>query len=668
MTSRTLNRIAFAVICVPAIWQIGLLAYTIARRVAYPFDLEWMEGGLLDHAARLQEGSGLYTPPSVEFISYLYTPLYPALLAILGEVFGLGYTLGRVLSVLSLIVCAIVVVCATQAPRQSWSIRGAFSGVLALGLICAAYPWLEGWYDLVRGDTVFVAMVLVGLLLLARYSLEPASGRKAHIRIGFVAALLALSFFCKQIGILFVLAGGLNLLLWWRWRLLITYVIVSGVIGLGGTGLLQLSTDGWFWTYIYEVHQSHDFNYDRFYLSFSHMLKRSITATLSIGVALLCVIACLAARRKLPAEAKRYLFWLGPWVIALFTGAVGWGTQWAHFNAYMSAIFVGAVCVAAAFVCIRAIAEMWFPRAGCWIALALPIALALELFSQRWSPKPFVPTARDAAAGQRLVEMIRGIDGEVMVPYHPWYARLAGKETWVHRMGLMDVRLDRKHKVRGLPEAFDQRRFSAIILDNRPIRFELSDLRRGYRKHKVIPHSHRPRVFTGGKVVPETIWIPIGPPTPPPPGARILFDFDFEENYAGWQTSGTAWGKTPRRYTQDRGKAAALEFTGTRYAHSTVGGARAVGELVSPTFVIDGSRITARIGGGKASSDGALVVELRVDGKSVRTASPSGGTKLSRVEWKVDALRGKRATIALIDRDTGPRGTLYADAFWIWDR
>src|SRR5215831_5931129 len=92
------RRLAFAVVSIPALVQVALLVYAVARRVAYPYDLEWMEGGMLNHALRLADGRGIYVPPSVHFVPYLYTPLYPAVLAALGHIAGLSYALGRAVS------------------------------------------------------------------------------------------------------------------------------------------------------------------------------------------------------------------------------------------------------------------------------------------------------------------------------------------------------------------------------------------------------------------------------------------------------------------------------------------------------------------------------------------------------------------------------------------
>src|SRR6266702_667106 len=77
------------------------LAFAFARRLGYPYDLEWMEGGMLCHALRFVDGQPLYAPPSLDFIPYLYTPLYPFALFVLGKLFGVGYVLARALSILS---------------------------------------------------------------------------------------------------------------------------------------------------------------------------------------------------------------------------------------------------------------------------------------------------------------------------------------------------------------------------------------------------------------------------------------------------------------------------------------------------------------------------------------------------------------------------------------
>ena len=113
----------------------------------------------------------------------------------LGEIFGITYTLGRSISMLSLIGIALVGDDRDRGPRATSTCRSAaaYAGVaLALGLFAAIYPFVEGWYDLVRADTLFLFMVTAGLAGDPALGDAPARARAGHGRIAAVAAILAL--------------------------------------------------------------------------------------------------------------------------------------------------------------------------------------------------------------------------------------------------------------------------------------------------------------------------------------------------------------------------------------------------------------------------------------------------------------------------------------------
>ncbi|MEQ1572124.1 MAG: hypothetical protein ABMA64_41230, partial [Myxococcota bacterium] len=75
-------------------------------RWSYPFDLEWMEGGMLAHAWRVSHGLALYPSPGPEWIPFVYPPGYPALLAALSVVAPLDYPLGRAVSIAATLTAA----------------------------------------------------------------------------------------------------------------------------------------------------------------------------------------------------------------------------------------------------------------------------------------------------------------------------------------------------------------------------------------------------------------------------------------------------------------------------------------------------------------------------------------------------------------------------------
>jgi len=199
------------VLALAALYQISLLVQAIAGRVLYPYDLEWMEGGMLQHAQRIRHGEGIYVPPSVDFIPYLYTPLYPTLIAafsaLFGGPFGPSYLVGRAISIAALagIAGAALASSAGTHERRLPVVTGA---VLGLGLFAACYPFVEGWYDIVRADTLFLFMVTAGIAGLPKWAASD-DGVVGHGKVCAGAALMALAFFCKQTGIIYVAFGGL---------------------------------------------------------------------------------------------------------------------------------------------------------------------------------------------------------------------------------------------------------------------------------------------------------------------------------------------------------------------------------------------------------------------------------------------------------------------------
>ena len=653
----------------PALAQLVLLFVAVLARVAYPYDLEWMEGGLLGHAFRMTEGRGIYVEPSLDFIPYLYTPLYPALIALFGGMFGISYAIGRIISLLALV--ALLGLAFHAITREHGAPRGAHwaGGALACGFIAATYPWVEGWYDLVRADTLFLAMIVGGLAALCAWARVPGlAGRR---RIGAAAAVLGLSFFCKQTGIFYVAAGGAALLVM-NWRRLPLYVGVTGLIGLGGTWLFSRATGGWFWTYVFEIHQAHDFSRDRFRASFGHILGQFPVMTAVIAAGLVAVGLAARAHRRRPPGCGPLLFWSPIFALSILVGAIGWGTEFAHFNAFIPAMATGAIAAGAAVPAIAAAASTWsrWPLLGPAAGLAAACALAVQLLLAWWQPSRFIPSERDRAAGDALIEHLRAVPGDVLMPYHPWYPVMAGKPLYTHRMGLLDVSQGKRMtaanratwRARGVREAFRAQSFSEVILDNRPLGSELPGLSESYRMDDFLPAELSPRVYGGADVVPRSVWVPARP-LPVPPGARVLFDFE-SGRLDGWRATGRAWGKHPASGPVGN-QGAVRRYGGRYYATSYHSSDEAVGTLTSPSFSLRGSRITLRVSGGR--NPRSLRAELWVDGRREKVASGNHSERMEEVMWNVAPHSGRTGQIVLVDEEPGSWGHLNVDEIWIWD-
>ncbi len=508
------SKIARLVAVVAALGWLGLTLSLLARRFGYPYDLEWMEGGELCHALRLLDGKPLYAPPSVDFIPYLYTPLYPALLAALAKLFGLGYRLGRAVSILSTL--GATVAGYRFAARHGGSRAAA---LVAMALPAAAYVRTGTFYDLVRPDALWLFLTTAAVLLVYRAARPSDDGRarpaappsRRHLTIALAALLFVAAFYAKQTASVFMVGAAIALV-FLDWRLVPTFGATLAAVGLPALWLSNRASDGWFWIYVSRLHRGHDFFAAR---AFG---ETPLVLAAIVGPALL-VIPWALARRRSPALG--YAAWMA--LVGAAASCLGFGTQWAYVNAYIPGVFFPSLAIGVAAGRLVTASEERVPRLRPAVVFALCAAsLALRahdcLFivgGKPFSPahvdegqvRPLVPTDGDRAAGDRLVARLRAAPGEVLIPFHPFYAHLAGKRTWLHRMGVMDVERGGLGVPRGLAEAIRERRFALAIFDNKVAgNWEMwPGLRATYRE---VEPSVGPPVVSGAVTWPQFALMP----------------------------------------------------------------------------------------------------------------------------------------------------------------
>lgn len=161
-------------------------------RIQYPFELEWMEGGSLDHVRRVLAGEKVYVSPSLEFVTFLYTPLYYYVSAAVAKATGVGFLPLRLVSFASTLGSFLIIFLMVR--RETGS---AFSGALASCLFAATFQISGAWFDLARVDSLFLFLLLAGLYLF-RLSASP----KSYVLAG---ALISLAYFTKQTAIIICL-------------------------------------------------------------------------------------------------------------------------------------------------------------------------------------------------------------------------------------------------------------------------------------------------------------------------------------------------------------------------------------------------------------------------------------------------------------------------------
>ncbi|MDX1566127.1 MAG: hypothetical protein R3236_12005, partial [Phycisphaeraceae bacterium] len=138
---------------------------------------------------------------------------------------------------------------------------------------------------------------------------------------------------------------------------------------------------------------------------------------------------------------------------------------------------------------------------------------------------------------------------------------------------------------------------------------------------------------------------------------EVVFE-DFESGYDGWKVKGKAFGKRPARGTLPRQQKVS-GFVGRGLVNSYVGGDNSTGTMTSKPFTVRHRYIHLRVGGG--NHKGRTCVNLRVDGRTVQSATGRADETLFPVTWDVSALKGKKATIQIVDNQRGGWGHINVD-------
>ncbi len=472
-----------------------VLVVLAAVRIPYPYELEWMEGGTVDAVRRILDGRTIYPEPSLEFIPFLYTPLYFYVSAALAAMTGVGYLPLRLVAFASSLCCmALIFVLVRRETRSAWGAG------LAAFLFAAMFELTGWWFDVARADTLFLLLVLAAIGVL-RF--------REGTRGGLVTAgsVLFLAFFTKQTA-LFVAVPLVAWAILVHGRRALWFAGTFGALVLASTLVMERWTDGWYLYYVIETPSTHPVWKSYSTGFWTNDLARPLWAGLAIGLA--TVFAAngrwiVAASRRLALPVA-----VGAASLALASGplglekagalgvALGFAVELAlarrpepftaeeQGRALWTFAFVGLV-VAGWYVRRRTgsfnniviptyggvallfglglarLVEM--ARGRTFVELAVLALVAFQFFHLRYDPRDQVPSDAQRATYARFVERLGELEGEVFVPEHPWLPTLAGKSSSAHRLAIQDCFTERV--AAELDASLSSRRWAAVLLDRR---------------------------------------------------------------------------------------------------------------------------------------------------------------------------------------------------------
>ena len=555
------DRVALFISVLAFVAVTGLIAVGAWLRIPYPFDLEWMEGGMLVHVQRLQEGLGLFVEPSADFVPYIYPPGYPVFLALLGEP---SYTVGRIVSLCSVFAATLALIFAVReapnAGNEEQSRNPWFVGIGAAAVFLSTYEDSGAFFDLVRSDGLALGLVAWALVTCRRGTIK-------SVRLG--GLLLAFAFFAKHN----FAAVGLTILIWLLQhrdrRVAVEFVKFSVAPALAFLLYWSVKSGGLFLVYLLQVPATHGLVGERGWPGAELEMWRAMPI-----LATTAVFAMLWVMRRSDLEHKgdnQRLWWIALGsssllfsvvILTQYRRQVGFDVReligWSSFGAplYVTGIVVSAVFVGALVKLVRRLsisegALFWTLNGGVLFALAavmrahhggflnvlipgywvvallsgiavgslvrmngkLAIVISAlfmgQVYEGRWDPADFSPREGDVAAGERLLEVIASYDGEVWMPHAPWYPAMVGKRPSIPLIALWDVDYvggplyDGVAEVR---EAIESHRWEAIISSGRRMKYGVVN---HYTRSETIEEPRGTFMTRSGwRVRPSVVWEP----------------------------------------------------------------------------------------------------------------------------------------------------------------
>jgi hypothetical protein len=438
MTLRTdgaarLERWLKLLVVVASLFVMLLFVVTALRRWRYPYELEELEGYVFLTALRAFHGQAVYPRPSLQFIPYMYPPLYYYVSAWLGHVIGMTIGTMRMVSLVSTVGCfAMIYTLVWTEVKRNWA------AMAAAGIYAGCYVVCQEWFDLGRLDSFFVLLVLMAMYATRR--MHPV----------FAAVVWLLAFQTKQ-----SILPAAFVMLCCHWKDLKKTAMGIGTLAVlaGGSVLwFNHATQGWYSFVVFAVPGA---NADIKLRTLAVFWSLDVLRPLALAVMVIAAAAVLTRPRWEDLATRFYvascilvvLFWwirahggstanaLMP-IYALI--AVLFGISSARLVGWIEAMPAGAGLTGPG----------WLSSKQGAVMLVLGAAL-VQVSAGVYNPGDYVPAKELEASTAAVVQEVRALPGNVLVLQHPYYGYLAGKPYGADLVSIRDAMRPAHSPIRG---------------------------------------------------------------------------------------------------------------------------------------------------------------------------------------------------------------------------
>ncbi len=456
-------------------------------RLRYPFELEWMEGAMVDHMRWILSGQELYQRPSLTFTPFIYPPLYFYVATALTKLFGIGFFPLRLISLFATGgTCAFLFALAYRETRKAW-----FS-LLAPGLFLATYPLSGYWMDLGRVDSLMLFFVVASVFVL-----RTTKTTKGMILVGILAVL---AIFTKQLVWSFYLPLVISLALSRRMKDALTFCLTTGLVGGVALLLLQYQSGGWFWYYAVTIPAQH--------LWEVAMITYFWTTDILFPVSILCFFVLIFCYLRRYSQTHAWGFY-----IAIVIGgiAMGWLGR-LHTGGYENVLLpTYAVLSLVTVLGVSALQEYAQKRDLPLLEVAAWILLSIQWSHLFYNPFRFIPTQAMRYVQGEFREELKKYPGPILIQSHGFWDGNTATPINAHLMAIADIVRGSDDVMReSLRQEFEgllaRHVYSVIVLDE-AYRWERSMIEKYYVLSKELTFS-APWELSGAVTAPARVYVP----------------------------------------------------------------------------------------------------------------------------------------------------------------
>ena len=412
--------------------------YSIAHRVFYPFELNWLEGEMFLNSLRVLEGKAIYQEPSSEFITEIYPPFFYWIGSFSLFIFGKNMLALRLISL-----CSVVLLIYLIHKISIHEKKGVATSLTGISIFLAFYQVSGTWYDVARVDMLFLAITSWGLYFL--------SFHKNIWKLLLGTIILIFASFTKQSGVFYVFAAFLYFFLKDR-KKSIFFIGTFFSIFILIVYIYNLLTNGWFLVYTFN-NPRHIPISDSF---ISDIIKDILPVLPILSFVSWDILHRVFKRREYPD------IWDFSFLISILSFIFIRCRTGSYLNDHIPLTYFASIIFGLKIFN----KDGYFLKNKFHLKTISRAILIIQMIILLYNPLKYTPSQSSIDFGKTFIKKIGETKGEVFIPYHQFYAYLAGKKTYLSAGAFWAYRFGRFYNPEEIVDKVGKKEFNLIVTDD----------------------------------------------------------------------------------------------------------------------------------------------------------------------------------------------------------